>query len=111
MPEVALTVAVSATNWPKLLWLGLLESVVVVPREVTVWFTAAEVLVVKLLFPLYSAVSEWVPTVSVVTDKVAVPELKATVPRETLPLKNRTFPVGVPLPSGVTVAVNVTLWP
>ncbi len=48
------------------------------------------------------------------TASVATPLLfSVPVPREVVPLKNVTVPVGVPTPglTTATVAVNVTLWP
>ena len=58
--------------------------------------------------PLYVAVIECVPTVSVAAVRDALPPLRATVPRESAPSKNCTVPVAV---EGDTVAVNVTDWP
>src|SRR2546427_570598 len=58
--EVAPTVAVKITDWPKTV--GLVEEVrvAVVSALLTTWLRAGElVLVVKLASPLYTAVSEW----------------------------------------------------
>ena len=52
--------------------------------------TALDVLTVKLEFPRYSAVSESVPSGSVVVVRVAVLPLKLAVPREVMPMKNCT---------------------
>ena len=54
-----------------------------------------------------------VPRARVEELKVATPEVfNVAVASCVAPSKNVTLPVGVPLPEvGVTVAVNVTLWP
>ena len=56
---------------------------------------------------------DWDPAASVVVLKVATPlAFNAPVPRLVDPSRKVTVPVGTPLPDwGVTVAVNVTLWP
>src|SRR6266568_2047068 len=61
--EVGITVAVKVTDWPKTD--GLVEevSVVVLSDLLTTWDKAGElVLVLKLVSPLYTAVSEWLVT-------------------------------------------------
>ena len=78
----------------------------------TTWESVPEVLVVKLLSPLYTAVIEWVATerLDVVND--AEPPLIGTVPSVAAPSLKVTLPVGVPEPdAGLTVAVNLTDWP
>ena len=49
---VGLTVAVKVTDWPKTEGFADVTTAVVVPSCLTVWLTAAEVLVVKLGSPL-----------------------------------------------------------
>jgi hypothetical protein len=58
-------------------------------------------------------VIDWDPAASVVVLKVATPlAFSGPVPRLVDPSRKVTVPVGTPLPDwGVTVAVNVTLWP
>lgn len=75
----------------------------------TTWLKAVEVLVANLESPLYAAVIECVPTVSVEVVNVATaPLVKARVPSEAVPSRNVTIPVGIPEVEEVTVAVNVT---
>src|SRR2546422_3843516 len=76
----------------------------------TVCVSAADVLLVKLLLPVYVAVIERVPALTAEVVSEAVPLLSVAVPSSVDPSKNCTLPVGVPLPL-VTVAVNVTDWP
>ena len=85
-------------------------TVVVVAGEFTTWFTALDVLVWKLPSPPYTAVMEWLPTLSVVVLNVAVPPLSVPVTIVVTPSLNVTLPVGVPAPGATdaTVAVNVT---
>lgn len=74
--------------------------------------TLAEVLALKLLSPLYTAVTVCAPTPRLEVVKLAciVPalELTVSVPSTVLPSINVTVPVGVPPPAPLTVAVNVT---
>ena len=86
---------------------------VVAMPALTVTVTALEVLAVKLGSPRYSAVSESVPTGSVVVVKTAVLPLSVAVPREVVPSKNCTDSVGVPAPGATAaiVAVSVTVCP
>jgi len=82
---------------------------------------AVEVLVVKTLAPLYTAVIECVPSVSPDVVKVAwavddpgmslKPGLRMTVPSTVLPSWNVTVPVGAAPPLVLTVAVSATAWP
>ena len=68
----------------------------------------------KFVSPEYWAVIEWVPTLNVLVEYVATPELfSVPVPRVLVPSRNMTVPVGaVVLPEGpATVAVNVTFCP
>ena len=110
VPEVAgFTVAVKVTAWPTAD--GFTEETTEVVEAA--WFTtcdrAGEVLPVKLTSPLYTAVMECVPTVSVEVVNVADPALSVPVPKVTVPFLNVTVPVGVP-DVAVTVALNVTDW-
>jgi hypothetical protein len=76
---------------------------------VMVCVAGAEVLAVKLESPLYLAVMECAPTVSVEIVKVATRLVfRVAVPRVVVPSRKETVPVGVPLLPGVTVAVKVT---
>ena len=116
LPDEGATVAVNVTVCPETD--GLTEEaklvVVAIPvADFTVTVTALDVLPVKLGSPRYSAVSESVPTGSVVVVRVAVLPLSVVVPREVVPTKNCTDSVGVPPPgaSAATVAVSVTAWP
>ena len=108
VPEVAgFTVAVKVTAWPAAD--GFTEETTEVVEAA--WFTtcdsAGEVLGAKLVSPLYTAVMECVPTVSVEVVNVADPPLSVPVPSVAVPFLNVTVPVGVP-EVAVTVAVNVT---
>ncbi len=89
-------------------------TVVVVEAMVTVTVTAVEVLDVKVESPEYTAVIESLPTGSAVVSRVATPSVQCPSARaRSLPLKNSTVPVGVPVAGliGATVAVKVTVWP
>ena len=75
--------------------------------------TALDVLTVKLESPTYSAVSESVPTGSVVVVRIAVSPLRLAVPREVDPSKNCTDPVGARSPGATTpivAALAATGW-
>jgi len=94
---------------PPELWL---TSMVAVVAEVTVWVNGADVLELKFVSPMYLAVIGWLPTERLDVVNVAIPPLPSgEVPNVTLPSRKVTVPVGVPDPTGVTVAVNVTAWP
>jgi hypothetical protein len=90
---------------------------VVVVTLLTVTATGDEVLEVKLLSPEYCAVIELAATgkLDVVNEAVEefVPGVRVSEPRRVVPLKKSTVPVGAPVsvPTGVTVAVKVTVWP
>ena len=108
VPVVAdFTVAVKVTAWPNAD--GFAEETTEVVEAA--WFTACdnagEVLPAKLASPLYTAVMECVPTVSVDVVNAAFPALSVPVPSVAVPFLNVTVPVGVP-DVAVTVAVNVT---
>ena len=81
--------------------------------EITVRFTAIEVDELKVVSPLYFAVSECVPTASDVVEKVATQEgFNVPVPKFVVPSLKVTVPVGVLLPDGpVTFAVRATFCP
>src|SRR5262249_19235516 len=110
---VGVTVAVNVTDCPTLAGLSEeVSAVVVVP--LTVCVRAADVLAAKLASPLYTAVIEWLPRVSVAVANVAVPEaLSVTALSVVAPSLNVTLPVAVPAPGATAaiVAVNVTLVP
>ena len=65
-------------------------------------------LVRKFASPLYTALMVWLPTAIAEIGSVAVPLLSDTVPSGVEPSLKVTVPVAV---EGVTVAVNVTVWP
>ncbi|HEV2520949.1 MAG TPA: hypothetical protein VGT24_01100 [Candidatus Acidoferrales bacterium] len=89
------------------------ERVVIAGTGKTVCLSTADVLALKVPSPLYIAVIGSPPTGSYEVIRVATAEaLSVLVPREVVPLKNVTVPVGVPATSfPFTVAVNVTCWP
>src|SRR5262249_53406735 len=62
-------------------------------RTLTVWISAAEVLAALLGSPLYRAVSEWLPTASEETVKLAVPAASVPVPNFVPPSNKLTDPV------------------
>jgi hypothetical protein len=75
----------------------------------TTWPKIAEVLAEKFESPAYAAVIEWVPTASVDVVKEAAPLVfSVAVPRETVPSRKATVPVGVPELADEIVAVKVT---
>jgi len=102
------TVAVNVTLCPKVEEPTLDESIVVVGVNaalLTACVSGAEVLVKKLLSPLYFAVIECGPAASADVDSCAVPPLSAITPSDVAPSRNCTVPVAL---EGDTVAVNVT---
>jgi hypothetical protein len=101
---------VKVTDWPNTDGLTEDATVVVVLAWFTICVTAPDVLVVKLLSPLYTAVIECEVTDKAVVANVAVPPLREFVDRAVAPSLKVTVPVGVPLPgeAALTVAVNVT---
>jgi hypothetical protein len=108
------TVAVSVTACPNTEGFAEEATVVAVDALFTVSLDAADVLVLKLLSPPYTAVIEWVPTASRAVVNVAWrAAFTVPVPRVVVPSKKVTVPVGVPAPGAlaVTVAVNVTARP
>jgi hypothetical protein len=92
----------------------LLYTDVTVDASFTVWLTPTGVLLLeKSLLPEYNAVIVRVPTGRFVRFTDACPFTKATVPSVVTPSKNRTVPVGVPLPlpDAATTAVIVAISP
>ena len=112
-PYCPVTVATKVTVWPGVEGLGLEVSAVAVPALPTDCNTGEETLAAKILVPAYSAVMLWTPADNAVVAKVACPEpFNTPDPKVIAPSLNVTVPVGVPDPAdGVTVAVNVTVWP
>ena len=94
--EVMLTVAVNVTLWPDTLGLPLPDREIVVVALLTAWGTVFDTApALKLAVPLYCAVMLWLATLSELVVKLAVPPTRSTVPREVVPSKNVTVPVGV----------------
>ena len=77
----------------------------------TVCVTAADVLAVKLLSPLYFAVMEWEPNDKLDSESCAILLETVAVPKDVAPSRNVTVPVTVPPADGTTTAVNTTVWP
>src|SRR5205814_562825 len=79
----------------------------------TVSFSTADVLVMKLTSPAYTAVMLWLPTDKVEVVKTASPPLSVPVPSVVAPSLNVTVPVAVPEPGrfAATAAVKMTAWP
>ena len=104
------TVAVKVTDWPNVLGLRLLATLVDVLACSTVWLEADDVLPAKLDAPAYTAVRLCEPSASDDVLMLAVPPDSVAVPSDVEPSKNSTEPVGVPLPAPdtATVAVIVT---
>jgi len=105
------TIAVKVTDWPTSEGLADELTVVEVLLAATVCVTAEDVLTPSVELPPYIAVIEWVPTVNVDDEKIAmpVPEFgSVTVPIVFVPSRNVTVPVA---PVGVTVAVQFTACP
>ena len=97
-PKAVVMVAVKATVWPLFDGFGVDVSAVAVLAWFTFWLTTGDVLGVKSTSPPYTAVSEWVPTLSVETDKLPMPlVLSVAVPKTFVPSLNVTLPVGMPL--------------
>jgi hypothetical protein len=111
--EVTITVAVNVTDCPKIVGLAEETTLVVVSALLTTWDRDAEVLVLKLVSPPYTAVMECVAIVNEEAAKVAVvtPPVVERVPepRVFAPSLKVTVPVGVPA-ADATVAVSVTDW-
>jgi hypothetical protein len=112
-PYCPVTVATKLTVWPTVEGFGLEFNVVVVPALPTDCDTAEDTLAPTFPFPAYAAVMLWPPADNAVVAKAASPEpFNVADPIVAAPSLNVTMPVGVPEPTdGVTVAVNVTIWP
>jgi hypothetical protein len=118
-PAGPATDAVKVTLVPKVIEVAdaaslVVEAVGVIVAATTVTVTAGEEEVAKLESPAYEAVMECVPTAKVVMARVATPDpFNVPVPRDVVPSRNVTVPVGtVVSPLGpTTVAVRVTLCP
>src|SRR6266702_3152697 len=82
-------------------------------RAKMVWVRTGEVLGLKVVPSLKTAVMECDPDASVEVANVAWPELRLMVARDVAPSLKVTVPEGVPEPGArvVTVAVKVTDWP
>ena len=65
-----------------------------------------DVLAVKLVSPLYFAVMECDPADKLASESCAALLETVAVPKDVVPSKNVTVPVGVPPLEGCTVAVN-----
>src|SRR5437867_3571076 len=91
----AATVAVNVTAWPNTDGLTEESTVVVESALLTVWMTAADVLLLKLLSPRYSAVIEWLLTLSDEVVNRATPPLSALVVNAVALSRNTTLPVGL----------------
>jgi hypothetical protein len=115
VPEPEATVALITTGPLKTDGLGLGTGlrVVVVAMPLTTCVTVFDVLVAKLLSPLYTALTECEPGASAEVEQVAVPVVIGWAPQLVmfvLPSLNATVPVGEPA-SDETVAVNNTASP
>lgn len=114
VPLTPVTVNVIVTACPTIDGPGVCAVIVAaVLAWFTVWDTADEVLPVKFVSPLYVAVIECEPTVSVEIASVAAFPARVPVPMVAAPSLNVTVPVAVPDPgaTAATVAVNSTDWP
>jgi hypothetical protein len=105
--------ATKVTVCPGVEGLGLEVSAVAVPALPTDCDTAEETLAAKFSVPAYSAVMLWTPADNAVVAKVACPEpFNTPDPKVAAPSLKVTVPIEMPDPAGgVTVAVNVTVWP
>ena len=85
--------------------------VVVVDARCTVWEWAEDTEPTKLVSPEYVATIAWEPTLRVLIEQTAEPELSATAEQPVTgfpPLVKATVP---PSGTGDTVAVKTTVWP
>jgi hypothetical protein len=110
VPEVLdVIVAVNVAGAPLGAEAAELTNAVVAAARVMVSVTIPEVLGAKFALPLYLALIEWVPPVSVDIVKLATPLLfNVPVPSAVVPSRKLTVPVGIPLLPDLTVAVHVT---
>jgi hypothetical protein len=111
--ELAVTVPVKVTGWPKTAGFADELMVVVVLAAFTVCVREDEVLALKLASPPYDAVMVWLAAANVAIVNVVLPEVNIAVPRVEAPSRKVTLPVGVPVAgdTGLTVAAKVADWP
>lgn len=111
-PDVEAIVAVKVTDWPTPAGFTEERSEVESAARVITSLSIAEVTEWKLESPLYCAVMLCVATASVLVLRVATPPLKLAEPREVLPSRKVTEPVGTVVTprTPATVAVRVTDW-
>src|SRR4051812_38387521 len=76
-----------------------------------IWVTVFDVLVLKFVSPLYTALIECEPTLKLLVVNDALPLVSVCVPSEVVPSKNCTLPPMVPAVALETVAVTVTAAP
>jgi len=108
-PKAGVMAAVKVTACPCVEGFSEEASFVVVLAFLTVSVSAGEVLVRRLVLPEYTAVMEWLPTVNVLTLRVATPLLfNVADPNPVVPFLKVTLPVGTPVVLHFTVAVSVT---
>jgi predicted small secreted protein len=110
VPEGEETVAVKVTDCAYVEGFG--EEVIATALSVgiTTWLRTEEALPEKLALPLYTAVMDLAPGVSVVVVRLAMPAFSVTDPRLAAPFLNVTVPVGAP-EGEETVAMKVTACP
>ena len=107
VPTPDVVVAVKVTEVPNVDGFNEEPSAMATFALLTVCDNAAEVLALKLVSPLYTAVMEWVVTDNDEVAKVATPPVIVLVASVVPPSLKVTVPVGVPAPE-VVVAVKVT---
>ena len=111
IPGIAVTVAVRITACPKLLGLGVDDSVVAVGLLFTVSETGADVEAEKPLSPEYVAEMLWTPADNALIERTAFPVLSSVfVPIVADPSEKITVPVAIAalVPDGATVTAKVT---
>ncbi len=84
---------------------------VVVGSRFTISVKIADVLAEKFASPEYCAVIECPPADILDNDSCAALLETVTVPKDVVPSRKVTVPVGVPPADGCTVTVKVTDWP
>ena len=104
---------VSVAVFPSTTEVGATAKVTVGAGAVTVTLTAVDVDALFALSPPYAAVTEWVPTPSVLVVTIAMPvPFAVPVPRTVAPSLKMTDPVGTAVPGfSATVAVKVIAVP
>jgi hypothetical protein len=114
VPEDEVTATVMVADCPVGVGFGLMVRVEVVagrPAALTVSLMVLEAEEAKLLLPAYCADRLYVPTARDDIWMDAAPEpLRVALPREELPARKVTVPVGLP-EVAETVAVRVIAWP